>query len=64
MEHVIYRGEQMHSFDAVFSKKGKDGEPERICNSETGEIDSNVFQHWKNYDISLYLRTNCGLILR
>ena len=58
MEHVIYRGEQMHSFDAVFSKKGKDGEPERICNSETGEIDSNVFQHWKNYDISLYLRTN------
>ena len=58
MEHVIYRGEQMHSFDAVFSKKGKDGEPERICNSVTGDIDSNTFQHWKKYDISLYLRTN------
>ncbi|WP_461451520.1 alpha/beta hydrolase-fold protein [Mucilaginibacter sp.] len=58
MEHVIYRGEQMHSFDAVFSPKGADGEPERICNFETGEIDTNVFSHWKNYDISLYLRTN------
>lgn len=58
MEHVIYRGEQMHSFDAVFSPKGADGEPERICDFETGAIDTNVFEHWKKYDISLYLRTN------
>ena len=58
MEHVIYRGEQMHSFDAVFSKKGADGSPERICNYKTGEIDTVVFEHWKNYDISAYLRTN------
>lgn len=58
MERVIYRGEQMHSFDAVFSKKGKDGIPERICNAETGAIDTTVFSHWKSYDISLYLRSN------
>ncbi|MGN8067644.1 alpha/beta hydrolase-fold protein [Mucilaginibacter sp. 22184] len=58
MEHVIYRGEQMHSFDAVFSEKGSDGEPRRIINYKTGEIDAAVFEHWKNYDISLYLRTN------
>jgi len=58
MEHVIYRGEQMHSFDAVFSKKGADGEPERIIDYKTGEIDTAVFEHWKQYDISLYLRTN------
>ncbi|MBB6108253.1 Putative esterase [Mucilaginibacter lappiensis] len=58
MEHVIYRGEQMHSFDAVFSEKGGDGEPRRILNYKTGEIDQAVFEHWKNYDISLYLRTN------
>ncbi|MET1056897.1 MAG: alpha/beta hydrolase-fold protein [Pedobacter sp.] len=58
MEKVIYRGEQMHSFDAVFSKKGADGQPLRICNDLTGEIDTTVFNHWKNYDISLYLRTN------
>jgi enterochelin esterase-like enzyme len=27
MEQVIYRGEQMHSFDAVFSTRGADGQP-------------------------------------
>jgi len=58
MENVVYRGEQMHSFDAVFSEKGKDGIPETICNSHTGEIDSEVFAQWKKYDISLYLRNN------
>jgi hypothetical protein len=57
-EHVVYRGEQMHSFDAVFSKKGSDGEPLRICDYRTGQVDPAVFEHWKNYDISLYLRTN------
>ncbi len=57
-EHVVYRGEQMHSFDAVFSKKGSNGEPLRICDYRTGQVDPAVFEHWKNYDISLYLRTN------
>jgi len=58
MEHVVYRGEQLRSFDAVFSKKGIDGLPERICNSSTGAIDATVFSHWKNYDIALNLRNN------
>ncbi len=58
MEKVIDRGEQMHSFDAVFSAKDANGNPERICNNTTGEINKKVVEHWKNYDISLYLRTN------
>jgi len=58
MENVISRGEQMHSFDAVFSAKGKDGNPETICDAKSGEVNKKVFEHWKNYDISLYLRTN------
>lgn len=58
MENVIYRGEQLHSFDAVFSKKGSDGNPERLINSSTGEINKAVFEHWKKYDISYYLRNN------
>lgn len=57
-EHVIYRGEQMQSYNAVFSPKGKDGRPESICDYLTGAVDSNVFAHWKKYDISLYLRNN------
>lgn len=58
IENVVYRGEQMHSFNAVFSQKDKDGNPKSICNAATGEIDSTVFSHWKKYDISLYLRNN------
>ncbi|PKP12981.1 MAG: hypothetical protein CVU08_07760 [Bacteroidetes bacterium HGW-Bacteroidetes-3] len=56
MENVVYRGEQMHSFDAVFSKKGSDGMPENICNSVTGDIDATVVEHWKKYDIALNLK--------
>ncbi|MBS1747690.1 MAG: hypothetical protein JST21_16120 [Bacteroidetes bacterium] len=58
MEHVIYRGEQMHSFDAVFSVKSNDGSPRRLCNELTGIIDTVTVEHWINYDISLYVRTN------
>jgi hypothetical protein len=58
MENVVSRGEQMHSFDAVFSKKGSDGMPESICNGSTGLIDTAVVAHWKNYDIALNLRNN------
>lgn len=57
-ENVIYRGEQMHSFDAVFSGKGADGNPERICDPVTGAINANVFEHWKRYDISSNVRNN------
>jgi hypothetical protein len=58
MEHVVYRGEQMHSFDAIFSKTDAKGSPERICSNISGEIDTSVFEHWKKYDISRYLRNN------
>ncbi len=58
MEHVIWRGEQMHSFNGAFSTKNSDGTPNNLCNDATGEIDPAVVEHWKNYDISLYLRTN------
>jgi len=58
MEHVIYRGEQKHSYDAVFSARGADGNPESICDPVTGEINKKVLEHWKQYDISIYLRTN------
>jgi len=58
MEHVIGRGEQMHSFNFVFSAKNTDGAPRSLWNDKTGDIDSVTFKHWKNYDISLYVKTN------
>jgi hypothetical protein len=57
-ENVIYRGEQMHSFDAVFSEKGTDGNPLRICDPVTGELNKSCFEHWKKYDISFYVLNN------
>jgi len=58
MENVISRGEQMHSFDAVFSTRTADGTPRRLCNPSTGAIDPVTVEHWKKYDISFNLRTN------
>jgi len=58
MENAVYRGEQMHSFDAVFSQKGTDGLSKGICNSETGDINLDVVAHWKKYDIALNLKND------
>ncbi|SDE78282.1 Putative esterase [Pricia antarctica] len=62
MENAVYRGEQMNSFDAVFSQKGVDGVPKRICNAETGKIDAAVVSHWKKYDIALNLKNNWNIL--
>lgn len=62
MEEVVYRGEQIHSFNAVFSKKGGDGKPESICNATTGTIDPKVFEHWKKYDIAANLKSSWGTL--
>lgn len=55
MERPI-RGEQLGSFEAVFSPRDKDGEPEKLWNRDTGAIDSSVAEAWKKYDIALKLR--------
>jgi Putative esterase len=62
MEHVIWRGEQMHSFNAVFSTRNSDGNPRSLCNDVTGDIDPVTVEHWKNYDISLYVRDNWQML--
>ena len=57
-ENIIWRGEQLHSFDFVFSTKNADGTPRSLCNAYTGEIDATTVEHWKKYDICLNVRTN------
>lgn len=58
MERVIDRGEQMHSLDAVFSQKNTDGNPRKVCDPITGDIDTVTVNHWKNYDLTRYLINN------
>ncbi|WP_411816339.1 alpha/beta hydrolase-fold protein [Hyphococcus sp. DH-69] len=45
-------GAQWDVWEAVFSPNGEDGYPKRIWDKETGEIDKEVAEYWRqNYDL-------------
>jgi hypothetical protein len=58
MEWVLGYGGQLHSFEAVFSPRGKDGTPRLLWDRRTGVIDTEVANTWKPYDIRLKLVEN------
>lgn len=51
------RGEQLGSFEAVFSPRDEGGHPKKLWDRETGVINPEVAEAWKRYDIGLILRT-------
>ncbi|MFH1941854.1 MAG: alpha/beta hydrolase-fold protein [bacterium] len=51
-------GEQWAIWEALYTPVGEDGYPKPLWNWHTGEIDHDVAEHWKQYDLSLYLRSN------
>lgn len=55
---VPLRGEQMGSFEAVFSPRGADGSPRKIWDRKTGAVDPETAKAWRRYDIGLILREN------
>jgi hypothetical protein len=57
-EYVTGYGGQLDSFDAVFSPRGKNGNPRPVMNKLTGAIDREVATFWKRYDIRLQLQEN------
>jgi hypothetical protein len=58
MEVVMGRGGQLGSFEAVFSARGKDGQPEKLWDRKTGAINAKVAKDWEKYDIRLVLERN------
>src|SRR5439155_5547633 len=58
MEHVMGRGGQLGSFEAVFSPRGPDGKPLRLWDRATGDIKPAVAKTWEAYDIRLLLERN------
>jgi len=56
MDDVLERGGQLRSFEAVFSPRGDDGLPVQCWDRDTGEVDPDIIEHWKQYDISHHLR--------
>jgi len=57
-EYVVGYGNQLDSFNAVFSPRGTDGRPRPIMDKLTGTIDKEVAEYWKRYDIRLVLEEN------
>lgn len=58
MEVVMGRGGQLGSFEAVFSPRGKDGQPAKLWDRKTGALDAAVAKAWEKYDIRLVLERN------
>jgi hypothetical protein len=58
METVMGHGGQLASFEAVFSPRGKDGQPRRLWDRASGRIDPEVAKAWERYDIRLVLERN------
>lgn len=62
METVLGPGGQLHSFEAVFSPRGDDGRPAPLWNRDTGEIDPQIAEAWKRYDIRLVLERDWPIL--
>ncbi len=58
MDDVLGRGGQLRSFEAVFSPVNKDSQPRQLWDRTTGEIDPEVANAWKDYDIRLVLENH------
>jgi hypothetical protein len=55
-EEAVGPGGQMYSFEAVFSPRGPDGRPKLLFDRRTGQIDHEVVQAWRRFDIVDRLR--------
>jgi len=51
-------GQQIGSHTAVYSPKAENGLPTPLFDPITGEIDSEVAEKWKKYDLKIYLKEN------
>jgi hypothetical protein len=52
-------GQQFDIWEAVYSPMGEDGYPQRIWDKESGKIDKEVAQYWKeNYDLRYIMESN------
>lgn len=51
-------GRDWASWNATYGPRGADGKPVPLWNGETGVIDRSVLDHWKKYDLRLYLESN------
>jgi hypothetical protein len=65
MENVLGRGDswamsggQWGAWNATYGPRGAGGRPVPLWDPKTGEINRAVTEHWKKYDLRLYLEQN------
>ncbi len=65
MENVLGRedswamsGGQWGAWNATYGPKAPDGQPVPLWDPKTGAIDRSVVDHWKRYDLRLYLQSH------
>lgn len=58
MEQVLGNGGQFQSFEAVFSPRQADGQPQKLWDRTTGAIDPATAEAWEGYDIRQVLERN------
>jgi len=51
-------GAQWGSWNAVYGPRGSDGHPAPLWDARTGVIARSVSEHWKKYDLRLFLESN------
>ena len=51
-------GQQWGAWNAVYGPRGADGRPAPLWDPKTGKINRGVVEHWKRYDLRLYLSQN------
>ncbi len=66
LDRIAGWGEQMYSFDAAFSKRNIDGQPQHLFDWDTGVINSEVADYWEKHDLSKVVswldRKKCKLL--
>ncbi|MGN6416927.1 MAG: alpha/beta hydrolase-fold protein [Pseudobacter sp.] len=51
-------GGQQQSFEAEFGLPDKNGRPRRLFDATTGKIDKAIVNSWKQYDMTLYVKSH------
>ncbi|MCK5210446.1 MAG: hypothetical protein KAQ79_20565 [Cyclobacteriaceae bacterium] len=55
-DSYVTSGGQFSAHTALYSLKGDDGLPKPLFDPESGEMDPDVAEHWKKYDLKLYAK--------
>ncbi len=54
-DHWVMGGKDWASWNAAYGPRGVDGRPKALWDPKTGVIDRSVVEHWKQYDLRLYV---------